>query len=79
MPHRFTQTLRMMGTNYPFWRFHPVPSANNRGLLLAMIVTTETFQDWEVHCQDNQGCNPLCDDANGHSTQQRSTYHASRG
>ena len=54
MPHRFTQTLRMMGL-LSILAFSPSVFSQQPGAAPGDDVTTETFQDWEVHCQDNQG------------------------
>ncbi|WP_404341908.1 invasion associated locus B family protein [Vreelandella venusta] len=56
MPHRFTQTLRMMGL-LSILAFSSSAFSQQPGAASGDDVTTETFQDWEVHCQDNQGAN----------------------
>lgn len=55
MPHRFTQTLRMMGL-LSILVFSPSAfSQQQPGAASGESITTESFQDWEVRCQENQG------------------------
>ncbi len=54
MPHRFTQTLCTMGL-LSILAFSSSAFGQQPGSAPGSNVTTESFQDWEVRCQDSQG------------------------
>jgi len=54
MPHRFTQTLCTMGL-LSILAFSSSAFGQQAGTAPGSNVTTESFQDWEVRCQDSQG------------------------